>query len=225
MHPVVASAGVLVIAGLLALFVVPWLIGKLRYFLQYAIMEAISGPRRVKLDQQFLLVLLIAYSFAAAYLAGLAGSSYLIGAFLGGFAFSGVPDARKCWTEVVTPVQKWLVMIFFASIGFLVPVHSIFSPKVLLYGAILTVLAFLAKLVTGFFVSPLRYFWVLGLAMVGRGELGLLLAAEAKRIGVMSDDSFGATIWAILLCTLIAPFAFRFALAKHRVELQREALP
>ncbi len=59
--------------------------------------------------------------------------------------------------------------------------------------------------------------------MVGRGELGFLLAAEALRRKLMSEEAFGACIWALLLCTVVAPFVFKFAVLKYREELRQEA--
>ena len=57
-----------------------------------------------------------------------------------------------------------------------------FEGWALLYGAlILTLIMILAKFVTGILAKPLRCgsFLIVGSAMVGRGELGLYLSAQA----------------------------------------------
>ena len=51
-----------------------------------------------------------------------------------------------------------------------------------------------------------------GCAMIGRGELGFQLATTAKADGILTADAYSATIWALLLATLIGPFAFRLSM-------------
>ena len=45
--------------------------------------------------------------------------------------------------------------------------------------------------------------------MVGRGELGLVMAEEAFRTGLTDELTFAATVWALLIATLISPLIFR----------------
>lgn len=48
-----------------------------------------------------------------------------------------------------------------------------------------------------------------GIAMVARGEIGLLIAqvahGDASTPALLGDDAFLVCIWATLLCTLVAP--------------------
>eukprot|EP00463_Aulacantha_scolymantha_P001348 TRINITY_DN197_c0_g1_i4.p1 TRINITY_DN197_c0_g1~~TRINITY_DN197_c0_g1_i4.p1 ORF type:complete len:109 (-),score=16.29 TRINITY_DN197_c0_g1_i4:759-1085(-) len=48
--------------------------------------------------------------------------------------------------------------------------------------------------------------------MVGRGELGFVVAKMAKNMGLLSEISFCACIWALLLATILGPFMFQFFL-------------
>ena len=49
----------------------------------------------------------------------------------------------------------------------------------------------------------------MGVAMVSRGEIGLLIAqlgrGDSSTAGVLSEEAFLVCIWAILLCTLVGP--------------------
>jgi hypothetical protein len=50
------------------------------------------------------------------------------------------------------------------------------------------------------------------LITVGRGELGFVLAKEATDSGLLPARAVCATVWALLLATLLGPFAFRLSL-------------
>jgi Kef-type K+ transport system membrane component KefB len=67
----------------------------------------------------------------------------------------------------------------------------------------------------------------IGWAMVGRGELGLVMAEEAFRTGLTDELTFAATVWALLIATLISPLIFRQLMAKAAAveEAEAEALP
>ena len=107
----------------------------------------------------------------------------------------------------VAPVSAWTSRIFFASIGFAVPATELFSAEALGYGALLTAIAILTKVVTGVFEWESKF--SIGWAMVGRGELGLVMAEEAFRTGLTDELTFAATVWALLIATLISPLIFR----------------
>ncbi len=82
-RPLVASIGVLVVSGAVAWFVMPKLVSLVRYHVQYWIAE-LNGQTRQRVDRQVLLILILLYSFLLAYIAGVLGSSHLVGAFMGG---------------------------------------------------------------------------------------------------------------------------------------------
>ncbi|EGD83060.1 hypothetical protein PTSG_03697 [Salpingoeca rosetta] len=158
-----------------------------------------------------LAVLLITLGLVTA--AGYTGTSYLLGAFTAGMAFADVPGVLDYWLEL-SPVSDMLSSIFFASIGLIVPVNTLFKPIPLGYGVLYTIPAILGKLVTGVFAGALPKAQVVGWAMVGRGELGFLMAQEALEEDLVGSDTFIASVWALLLCTLLSPLAMRRALDK-----------
>ena len=66
---------------------------------------------------------------------------------------------------------------------------------------------------TGAFLGPE---WgkaaVVGWAMVGRGELGFVMAQEARDEGLMGERPYAACVWALLAATLASPVFMRRAL-------------
>ena len=63
-------------------------------------------------------------------------------------------------------------------------------------------------------------FMRVGCAMIGRGELGFQLATSSLDAGIVTPKAYSATIWALLLATLIGPFAFRLAMRFTRCGLE-----
>ena len=51
--------------------------------------------------------------------------------------------------------------------------------------------------------------------MIGRGELGFVLAADAMAAGILPGRAYVATVWALVLATLLGPIAFRASLQCH----------
>ena len=48
--------------------------------------------------------------------------------------------------------------------------------------------------------------------MIGRGELGFQLATTSRNAGILTPEAYSATIWALLLATLLGPYAFRLSM-------------
>eukprot|EP00051_Salpingoeca_urceolata_P013821 m.174907 g.174907 ORF g.174907 m.174907 type:complete len:443 (+) comp17908_c0_seq1:116-1444(+) len=151
--------------------------------------------------------------------AGFAGSTHLLGAFVGGMAFAQVSGTMEAWLEF-HHLTDWLVSIFFASIGFSIPVSELFDPESLGLGLLYTLPAFFGKFVTGLFLCNWTNAKVVGFAMVGRGELGFKIAQEAFEDDILTKQSFAISVWALLLATLMSPFLMRRALA---AKLRQEA--
>ncbi|KAK3257791.1 hypothetical protein CYMTET_33134 [Cymbomonas tetramitiformis] len=87
----------------------------------------------------------------------------------------------------------------------------------------------MAKVLSGFCVSAAER-WVVGWAMVGRGEFAYLVAETATNTEYgddgetfLSKDAFSVTVWALLMATISAPFMFRWVLQKvDRQEIEEE---
>jgi Kef-type K+ transport system membrane component KefB len=145
--------------------------------------------------------------------AGYAGTTFLLGTFVAGMALSTTPRVTLalCYFQ---PLTEWLSTVFFVSIGLVVPVKQLFSPLGIGYGLLYTLPAFLGKAVTGVLAPPGQK-TVVAAAMVGRGELGFLMAQEAFDDDLIDELTFATCVWALLLCTLVSPFLMKWLLEKQ----------
>ena len=142
---------------------------------------------------------------------GAAGSTHLLGAFVGGVAFSNVaaPSARDAFARHAE-LTSWLTSVFFLAVGTRIPLARMFEAKGLVLGVGYSVLAIVGKYVTGAWCYPE---WgkarVVGWAMVGRGELGFVMAQSAREGGLLGDAPYVAAVWALLVATIVSPVFMR----------------
>lgn len=174
-------------------------------------------------DETMLLILLGGGTLAAWLSEGLF-STLLLGAFTVGAIFCTQPLARAAWLHVA-PIQAWAARCFFgASVGFAVPVRDLLDGANFAPGLLLTVAAILGKWLSGAWGTSLYHngtcggkvywgtFMRVGCAMIGRGELGFQLATSARASGILTPEAYSATIWALLLATLLGPYAFKLSM-------------
>ncbi|KAF9280353.1 hypothetical protein BGZ68_007296 [Mortierella alpina] len=171
----------------------------------------------------------LGYSILAEYL----GSSRLLGAFVAGVFFSPFSHLQHEYEQQVTNrIQPALSALFFASIGMAIPLTKILEPVLFGWGLVYAVIASLAKLTTmiavsskdssasasGLHSSRISYNvrWMVGTAMIARGELGLLMAQQAQQQGVMSPTAMVVTTWSVVLCTLIGIGALGLVMKKGK---------
>lgn len=122
--PIVISLAAMLV-GVLLLVLVPCL---------YRLTVGWRQPWRETAILSGLLLLTLGASLGAGY----AGTTHLLGAFIAGVAFSNVPHAIELW-EQQQVLTEWLASIFFATIGFTIPVSDLFDPTALGYGVLYTV--------------------------------------------------------------------------------------
>lgn len=158
-----------------------------------------------------LLLLLLGFATALTTCAAAARTTALLGCFMAGVSFASVPGSVDAWDAAMPRLTAWTSRLFFASIGFAVPVAALFQARAVAYGLLLSCVAVASKVVTGLWeCTPQK--WAVGWAMVGRGELGFVMAEEGYRSGLTSKLTFAVTVWALLVATLLSPIAFRSAL-------------
>jgi Kef-type K+ transport system membrane component KefB len=171
---------------------------------------------------------MLSFCFVASCASGFAGTTHLLGAFAAGIVFAPAGAGVECWERRFAELTAWLSRIFFLSIGLSVPVAGgLFTAEAVGVGALNSAAAVVGKLVTGVFVpfAQLRVCggsrkraargeysifagWTLGWAMVGRGELGFVMAREAHASGLLDDFLLSVTVWALLVATLVSPLVF-----------------
>ena len=137
------------------------------------------------------------------------GLAMIIGAYVVGLALSRT-DLKHIIQETLAPVYTFLVPIFFCVMGMMVDVNALMSKPVLVFGAIYTGLAIVAKVLGCALPSWFCGFNVLGgmrigAGMVPRGEVALIIAGLGLSNGFLSQEIFGIGILMTLVTTVIAP--------------------
>jgi fructose-specific phosphotransferase system IIA component len=137
------------------------------------------------------------------------GLAMIIGAYISGLSLSKT-DIAAVIQERLRGLYEFFVPVFFAVMGMMVNVREVFSPRVLIFGALYTAAAILAKiagcggpaLLLGFNGrGALR----IGMGMVPRGEVALIIAGIGLASGVLDNQLFAVTILMTLATTLAAP--------------------
>lgn len=165
------------------------------------------------------LCLMFFLCFSIAICAEKAGASRLLGCFVAGMAFADVPYARQQWNSKVEPVKPLLEGIFFASIGFFLPIRAMFHKTTILYGLGYAASSAITKFATALLIRPWTHGIAAGIAMITRGELGLILAQQARSNQTISESCFIVVCWAVILCTLFPPFFFAIMIKRHKDDI------
>jgi Kef-type K+ transport system membrane component KefB len=199
----------------------------------------ISIEHKMKLIAAFLFFLV--YMFGAE----LAGLDPVIGAFAAGLALEAVPfrafrdpvlveqlrktnlapeaqallaqAAERHVEELIAGPVYILVPVFFVVAGMLVDVRTLSNPHVLKAAVILFAAAALGKLACGLGVGKGVNRWVVGTAMIARGEVQLLGATMGLALGVISEETFTAVIVVVILTTISVPVLLSYLLKRLEV--------
>jgi Kef-type K+ transport system membrane component KefB len=165
----------------------------------------------------------IMFAFALAFLADLAGSALIIGAFAAGLVLAKTDRGRDIEHEVYD-VAQFFIPIFFVSVGAAVDLKAI-SPfaadtrQFFIIGMLLTVVAIIGKLLAGYaaFGRPLRKL-VIGVGMIPRGEVGLIFAQLGLSAGLLTTGLYSSVALMVIITTFVAPPALRALLIKQGPE-------
>ncbi len=155
-------------------------------------------------------ILAVMVAFALAWLASLAGSAMIIGAFAAGLLLRNTPHAHEI-EHGVAQLGHFFVPLFFVMVGAAVDLNVLnpFDPsnhRILLIGGLLIVAAVIGKFGAGY--AP---FWfkgnkkVIGVGMIPRGEVGLIFAQMGLATGVFNAGMFAAATVMVLVTTFMAP--------------------
>ena len=147
----------------------------------------------------------LAFAFALALLAQLVGSALIIGAFAAGLVLFGVPQRQEI-ERATTTIGHFFVPIFFANVGAAVDLGALSNPRSLAVGAALILCGIAGKILAGFVPYWFRGSKLLvGVAMVPRGEVGLIFAQMGLTTGAIDNGLFGALMLMVLATTLVTP--------------------
>lgn len=150
-------------------------------------------------------LLAIAFAFGLAALADRLGSAMIVGAFAAGLVLDDRHD-RKEIERATTSIGHFFVPIFFASVGAQVDLGAMANSRSLSIGAALVVLGIAGKVAAGW--APVWFRGdklLIGVAMVPRGEVGLIFAQMGLAAGAIDAGLFGAIMMMVLVTTLVTP--------------------
>ena len=154
-----------------------------------------------------------------------AGSSHLLGAFLGGLMFCTDHTVHHAWTNQIKRILHWMLRIFFAAtIGFEVPIQE-FDNWTVISGGLIYFTAIIGKIATGLLSGkPLKTesFLTVAFSMSAWGEFAFILATTSFSMGNINKDSFASVLMAVLLSVIISPFLLRRSLIWANNKKQRQ---
>ncbi len=167
-----------------------------------------------------LFVMVLGLTFLFSYLAKAAGLAAIVGAFLIGLIFGKTSEAPAI-QEQVEPIFYFMAPIFFVSIG--VGVHLVDLGEVIVFALVFTGIAVLTKIVGcgiggAMFRMRVSSAVIVGIAMIPRGEVGLIVADLGKRDGVINEATFSAAAFMCVATILVTPPMLKWALQKFYVE-------
>jgi Kef-type K+ transport system membrane component KefB len=142
----------------------------------------------------------------------------IVGAFAAGLIlrethFEGI-EKKADLEQLVAPLGKAFAPIFFVLMGMQVNLATFAQPGTIGLAAALTAIAIVTKLICGLPAGAGRNKLAVGLAMVPRGEVGLIFASVGKGLGVVTDAEFSAIVIMVIVTTLITPPALKWSLAR-----------
>lgn len=147
----------------------------------------------------------LGFALALALVATQAGSAMIIGAFAAGLILHPTPQRREI-ERSATQLGFFFVPIFFATVGASIDVASLLTREALLIGSLLILVGVTGKVLAGF--AP---WWftgnklLVGVALVPRGEVGLIFAQLGLASGVLSNERFGALMLMVVVTTFLTP--------------------
>jgi Kef-type K+ transport system membrane component KefB len=147
----------------------------------------------------------LAFAFLLAWLAERFGSAMIVGAFAAGIVLFRLPQ-REQIERATTTIGHFFVPIFFASVGAAVNLRALADPHALALGGTLIVCGIVGKLTAG--LAP---WWfagqklLVGVAMVPRGEVGLIFAQMGLAAGAIGAGEYGALMLMVLVTTFVTP--------------------
>ena len=173
-----------------------------------------------------MLVFGLAACFTLAFVAEAIGLAAIIGAFAAGLLLDpygrGVRTREQDATlaQLLHPLSALFVPLFFVLMGAQVQVAALGSGATLLFAVVLTLCAVAGKLACALgVVAPGVNRLAVGIAMVPRGEVGLIFAGIGTTLvldgrPILSDALFSAVVLMVLVTTLAAPVGLRWAFAR-----------
>jgi Kef-type K+ transport system membrane component KefB len=209
---VIAVVGSLGSRGVISPSAVLFLVAEVIVFVVFVVLV---GTRVIRLyathltgDRPYnLITLAFTLCLGLAVLASSIGLAPIIGAFLAGLVLGESRDARGL-TEAALPVYRLLVPFFFVITGMQVDPGLLWDPAVAGLAAVVTAVAIVTKLLGGMLGAVglgLRSALIIGVGMVPRGEIGFVVVAMGRTLGVLPEQVVSVVVLMSVVTTLIVP--------------------
>lgn len=178
---------------------------------------------------------IVALVLLFAWLAHIAGAPELLGGFTAGLALSrrfflplGVTLSTdeafaKSIEHQMRPIVQLFTPIFFVLVGLSLSLRDIdwSSPFIWTFTLVIIIVAIIGKLFGAMLIKePLADRWIIGIAMVPRGEVGLIFAELGRVGGVFNNEIYAGMILVIVITTLLSPIAMKYFYSQHGHKLQ-----
>ncbi len=186
------------------------------------LLRAVDNPNGIPgLIPTMIMVVLLLFAWGAHAV----GAPEILGGFAAGLALSrqfflpfgaflhADPDFAHRVESQMQPIVQLFKPMFFVMVGLTLNLRAVdwASPHFWVVTVVLTLLAFAGKLLCG--VPLTRQRWeirgAIGLAMVPRGEVGLIFAEVGRQSGHLEPETHAALVLVIALTTLLPPLMMR----------------
>ena len=174
-----------------------------------------------------------------AWLAHAIGAPELLGGFAAGIALSrrfflpfGIalhtePDFAHRVETQIKPIVHLFTPIFFVAVGLTLNLREVDwgSPFIWTFSLSLGVVAIIGKIAGALVIrEPWLARLAIGLAMVPRGEVGLIFAQLGLVSGIFSNEVYAGMVLVIALTTVLPPFAMKWFYSRYGARLPAEVL-
>ena len=147
----------------------------------------------------------IAFGLLLAGLAVASGTAMIVGAFVAGMILHPTPQRHEI-ERMTGQIGYFLVPVFFAVVGASVDLAALATGPALEAGAVLIAVGIAGKVLAGF--APWSFEGnklLIGVAMVPRGEVGLIFAQMGLATGAITPQLFAAIMLMVVVTTFITP--------------------
>jgi len=152
-----------------------------------------------------LMALGLGFAVLFSVLAAAAKLASIVGAFIAGLSLSN-SEVRDELHRRLVPLGHLLIPVFFLAIGIETDLGVFADPAVIGIALALCVVAIAGKMIAGLGVKRGRADRLLvGIAMIPRGEVGLIFAGIGLAGGILDARSYGILVLVVLVTTLITP--------------------
>lgn len=174
-----------------------------------------------------------------AWLAHEIGAPELLGGFAAGLALSrrfflpfGValhhdPDFALRIENQMKPIIHLFTPIFFVMVGLSLNLHEIdwSSPFIWVFSLSLFTAAIMGKLLGALIIrEPWEARWIIGVAMMPRGEVGLVFAELGRVSGIFNNEIYAGMVIVVALTTPLPPLIVKWLYTRYGHRLKSTSL-